>query len=713
MKLNSHFQKYTLTNHQQELVENLEQFLDASNSSSNVFLLKGYAGTGKTFITKGLAEYFSSVGRRYVLAAPTGKAAKVIQEKTGSEAHTIHKTIYGDKVIKDKSETSLVEYKNDDYDRTYKFYFDLRVNEDSADTVYIIDEASMISDIYSEMEFIRFGSGYLLHDLMKYINMDQNDHHKKIIFIGDNAQLPPVGMGFSPALSKSYLLDTFGLTVEEYELKKVVRQKGDSGILQNANTLRDSLEAQVFNQLKIDSSIHDVHELDNGQFINTYLETTHHKISKDSMVISYTNASVTEYNRQIRKHFFDDPSQIQVNDKIMVLSNNSNYDIFLSNGDFGLITKILSNTEYKKVKLRRKNKETQEVEHIEINLYFKDVQILFKDINNIPHLITCKIIENLLFSEKPNLDSDENKAIYLDFVMRNSHLKPNTKEFTDAIRSDAYFNALKVKFGYAITCHKAQGSEWKNVFLNCKSHQSYLSEEYFRWLYTALTRASEHLYVLNTPNVGMFDNMQTHHIPMEHIGNQTTDPDITVETHDIGNPFNIKDPFLLIIYQKVSSLLSSHSIQIINVEHKQYQEQYIFQNENEKVTAAFYYNNKNIISNIQLLETNDLSSLLKDILEPIKNHVIGIVEKEENTFIFSESFMENFYIELKHKVHNIDVEIKNVEHLAWMERYTFVRDSEIAIIDFYYNGKGQFKSPTPNNKSNSTILIQDIIRALS
>ncbi len=711
MKLIDYFQTYTLTNHQQELIQNLEQFLDTSNSSSNVFLLKGYAGTGKTFITKGLTEYFSSIGRRYILAAPTGKAAKVIQEKTGSEAHTIHKTIYGDKVVKE-SETSLVEYKNDDDDRTYKFYFDLRPNEDSADTVYIIDEASMISDIYSEMEFIRFGSGYLLQDLMRYINLDQNDHNKKIIFIGDNAQLPPVGMNFSPVLSKSYLLDTFGLSVDEYELKEVVRQKSDSGVLVNANKLREALETKVFNQLNIDATSPDIHDINHGEFINTYLEINNHRISKDSMVISYTNASVTEYNQQIRKHFFKDTTQIQENDKIMVLANNSNYDIFLSNGDFGLVTKILGHTEHKQIKLKRKNKETEKVEQIAIDLYFRDVQILFKDINNIPHLITCKIIENLLFSEKANLNSDESKAIYLDFVMRNSHLKPNTKEFTDAIRNDAYFNALKVKFGYAITCHKAQGSEWKNVFLNCKSHQTYLSEEYFRWLYTALTRTSESIYVLNAPHVGLFDSMKKQNIYMEHIVNQENNPVADIIKNSTDNQFNIQDPFLLLIYQKVFSAVHSHSIEIINLVHQQWQEQYTFKNQNESVTATLYYNKKQIITNIQMLETNNLSNQLQGILEPIKNHVIDLVEQEDNEFSFAESFMENFYMELKYKVKNIDVEIKYIEHLPWMERYTFVRKSEIAIIDFYYNKKGQFTSTTPSKKSNSAVLIQDIIGAL-
>ena len=167
--LSNEFLNYNLTNDQKLLVSRLELFLSGKNS--NCFLLKGYAGTGKTFITKGLTQYFQKIKRNYVLAAPTGKASKVIAKKTLREAYTIHKTIYATQDIK--------EYKDNVDDKTYKFYFDLRVNEDANDSVYIIDEASMISNIYNEPEFFRFGSGFLLQDLLKYSNIDANDHNKK------------------------------------------------------------------------------------------------------------------------------------------------------------------------------------------------------------------------------------------------------------------------------------------------------------------------------------------------------------------------------------------------------------------------------------------------------------------------------------------------------------------------------------------------------
>ena len=700
LNIQTSFKKYDLTNDQATLVEKLDKFLNSNESTC--FLLKGYAGTGKTFITKGLTEYLNEIRRNYILATPTGKAAKVIQEKTKNEAHTIHKTIYSDKDLK--------EYQTEEDGKTIKFYFELAVNDNSNDTVYIFDEASMISNVYSEMEFIRFGSGFLLQDLFEYINLDNNDHNKKIIFIGDNAQLPPVGMGFSPALNTKYLQENFRVRLEEFELTNVVRQKENSGILKNSINIRQTLNTKIFNHLEIDTTSSDIESLEHKNFIKKYLEVCNNKIDKDTMVIAYTNASVKDYNQAIREKFFNNTSQVNVKDKIMILSNNSSSGIFLSNGDFGLITQIFSDTEHRLVRLKRKNSESNEVEGIDIDLYFRNIELLVRDIDGTVHKINCKIIENLLFSEQPNLSSDENKAIYLDFVIRNSHLKANTKEWKDTLKSDPYFNALKVKFGYAITCHKAQGSEWKNIFLNCKSHQSYLSEGYFRWLYTALTRASKNLYTLDEPHIGITDKLNGNNIHMEHINDSFTDNKPVKDNTSSSNPFNIKDIFLLAIYQKIATITESNNIKILDLQHNQNQEQYIFESNDEQSRVAIYYNDKDIITTINPMETNNLSNLIKAILEPFKNHLLT-TEKHSN-FTFTERFLEDFYLALANTLNNQKIIIANIEHLNYMERYTFTRDNEIAIIDFYYNGRGQFKSPTPNNKSNSRKLIQDVLGAI-
>lgn len=356
--LTDFFKRYDLTQSQIELVEKLELFLKSDNK---VFLLRGYAGTGKTFITKGLTEYLAYIKRSYILAAPTGKAAKVIAKKTNSRAYTIHKTIYTTK--------DIVEYQ-DILDKTFKFYYSLAVNENPSDTLYIVDEASMISDIYSEMEFIRFGSGYLLKDFMHYINLDCSDHRKKVVFIGDNAQLLPVGMNFSPALDKKYILENFGFDIEEFELKDVVRQKDDSGILKNTLPIRKSLQKKVFNQLDIDTNFEDIEHIEHENFAQKYIDITNKKIDHQTMVIAYSNASVKEYNDRIRQILFPGSEhEIRVGDKIMSLMNNANYEIFISNGDFGIIEDILSETETRHIVTKNRT--------IDVKINFKDVVILF------------------------------------------------------------------------------------------------------------------------------------------------------------------------------------------------------------------------------------------------------------------------------------------------------------------------------------------------
>ena len=458
------FAGYALTGGQAELVNRLERFLDGRTES--VFLLKGYAGTGKTFITKGLTEYFRAIGRNYVLAAPTGKASKVIAAKTQSPAYTIHKSIY--------SFDDLAEYRDDDTDgtETYKFYAKLAVNSLSADTIFIVDEASMIPDVYQEAEFLRFGTGYLLADFLKFVNLDHNDHTKKVIFIGDDAQLPPVGMNFSPALDAGYLYREHNARSTGFELSEVVRQKSESGVIANAIPLRKALQTKSFNQLTVDFGHDDVQRVEHADLMARYLESCGGKINGEAIVIAHSNSDVADYNRRIREHFFPGCPEVAQGEKVMSVANRNVGGIFISNGDFGLIRQVLSEPEMRSVTLKRRNPGSGELEEIPVSMRFRDVIAGFKDINGIAHFFEAKIIEELLYSKEPALSSDQNKALYLDFCIRHPHLKRNSAEFKHALKADSYFNAMRLKFGYAITCHKAQGSEWNSVFVKCKSHQS-------------------------------------------------------------------------------------------------------------------------------------------------------------------------------------------------------------------------------------------------
>jgi len=718
IKLHDAFSEYSLTNGQMELVDDLASFLDSE--TDHVFLLKGYAGTGKTFITKGLTEYFRAIGRNYVLAAPTGKASKVIAKKTQSPAYTIHKTIYSFK--------DVVEYRDEDLDgsETYKFYAQLAVNEMSADTVFIIDEASMIADVYHEEEFFRFGSGYLLRDFFKFVNLDHNDHRKKVIFIGDDAQLPPVGMSFSPALDDKYLYREHNVKSIRFELTEVVRQKADSGVMHNSINLRKSLKKGIFNQLTIDLNYPDLSKVSYQELLPSYIDSCGDKINGESIVLAYSNADVAAYNRLIREHFFPNIEEITRGDKVMAVSNSNAYGFFISNGDFGLVKKVLSNTERRNITLRKKNTKTNKIEEIIISLAFRNISVGFKDLEGMPHFFEARILEDLLYSEFPSLASDENKALYLDFCIRHPNLKRGSLEFKETLKSDPYFNALRLKFGYAITCHKAQGSEWNHVFVKCKTHQSQLSADYFRWFYTAITRTSDKLYLLDPPAIKLGSGIKVVASP-NIVGNSgynssnSNHASLTTNNEDALNSRNInpaetsshetfgiplKAYFSLEVLKRVRELTKNSDISIQDVNQGQYQEVYFFQKDSEVARIDISYNGKGKISRISTPKQTEFSDEILNIILPLNSAIImPSIPNSSINIEFEEAFLNDFHKRLSPLADKKGIIINNVESMDWKQRYTFIQSGESAVFDIFYNGKNKFTkcAPVRNACSSSTL----------
>ena len=700
------FSEFDLSDGQSALVDRLGDFLDGDAQS--VFLLKGYAGTGKTFITKGLTEYFRAIGRNYILAAPTGKASKVIASKTKSEAYTIHKTIY--------SFDDIAEYRDDEEDgtETFKFYAQLRVNNLSADTVYIIDEASMISDVYQEAEFFRFGTGFLLRDFLKFVNLDHNDHSKKVIFIGDNAQLPPVGMNFSPALDEDYLLREHHVRSTSLELTQVVRQKSESGVIANAIPLRQSLHDSVFNQLSIDFGYPDVKEVEHKDLMARYLESCGHKINGESIVIAHSNSDVADYNQRIREHFFPGHAQLMAGDKVMAVSNSDAYGLFISNGDFGLVRQVLGEPEQRTVTLKRRAPETGRVEEIQVPLAFRDVEIGFKDLDGLSHFFRAKILEDLLYNKETNLSSDQNKALYLDFCIRNSDLPRKSVEFKHALKSDTYFNALRLKFGYAITCHKAQGSEWNNVFVKCKSHMSQLTSDYFRWFYTAITRTAGHLYLLDPPNLtpwsdsvlvsnpglgvvagtGVFQSGPTGASAPSADAAQSSAPDLQGDQGAFGIPESAT--FLRALLAAVRKRIELKVIVIDSIQHHQYQEAYVFKRGVELARLDIGYSSKSKVTHVAAPLLTELSSELVNLLMPLKGLPLDSgTSGSVGNMSFSEPFLNEFHQKVTGLCVDAGIVIRTVMEQQWSLRYTFIRGSEVAVYDVWYNGKGQIGKCAP------------------
>ena len=479
--------KYKLTNDQNIFREEFLEFIE--NDEDNIYILKGYAGTGKTFMLKLITDYLDKKKRQHRLMAPTGRAAKVITDKTGKRAFTIHKSIYSF----DKQAAKKVK-KNE-----FKYSFKLRTNEDDKDAIYIIDEASMISGKYSEAEFFTFGSGELLKDLFSYVHQGGLKPERKILFIGDPAQLPPVNTNISPALDID-ILSGYGFLVREHTLTEVVRQQEESGILLKACELRDSIDLESYEKTEFENYFHDIDIIYHNDFLEEYLSASDFHSENDSIVIAYSNRAAQHYNKWIRSHFYPEYKNITSGDRVMVTTNNYSYPIELLNGDFGVVVYASEETTttdepvYVETLFGPAAKKSAPLK--KVDLIFRDCIIRFEEPGGNQIDIECKILDNLLHSNERDISAEERKALIMDFQNRNPKLKPGSDEYIEAIGADEYVNALRLKFGYAITGHKSQGGEWNNVFLDVAKPFKVNDEAYTRWLYTALTRAKEKLFII-------------------------------------------------------------------------------------------------------------------------------------------------------------------------------------------------------------------------
>ena len=436
-----------------------------SKQEKTLLIVKGYAGTGKTTMIRSLVKTLPVINYKSVLLAPTGRAAKVITTYTGKSAYTIHKKLYLRKTI-----------------RSGRIVFKLQKNFHK-NTIFIIDESSMISNKGGNNEQLLFGNKSLLDDLFKYINEGENC---KLIFIGDTAQLPPVGLDISPALNEEYLQATFGYNVQTVELTDVVRQKKESGILENATQVRELIRQ---NKVEYPVFITKRHKDFKSIYSNKLEDGIRYAYDKfgreNTILICYSNKSANRYNQQIRKQILDYENEIEVGDYLMVVRNNyywlsledkSEID-FIANGDIVKITKIIGFEE-------------------KYGFRFADIKIKFLDYPDEPEL-TVKIFLDVIMEETASLSFEKQKTIFDAVINENEHIK-NKRKRTEAAYDDEYFNALQVKFAYAVTCHKSQGGQWKLVFID----QGYLNDEmfnieYLRWLYTAISRATDELYLVN------------------------------------------------------------------------------------------------------------------------------------------------------------------------------------------------------------------------
>ena len=458
----------------QEQAHALEMFAEflTDRDPHAVMILRGSAGTGKTTLSGAIVRTLKEIRQKVMLLAPTGRAAKVFSLNSGSPAYTIHRRIYREKSF------SGVEGQFNLNDNLY------------TDTLFMVDEASMIANM--GLGGMSFGSGCLLDDLVHFVYQGRND---RLLLIGDKAQLPPVGEEESPALHAA-MLEGYGLKVYECDLNEVLRQSEESGILYNATMIRQMITHDDITQLpKIHfAGYSDIKQMPGAELIEALADSYHHVGLDDTIVVTRSNKRANIFNQGIRNMVLDREEELSQGDILMIVKNNyywmeeerkSNNKLqsneipaFLANGDRAKVLKV-----------RRR-----------IDLYgfrFATLLLQFPDYGN--YELEATVLLDTLTSEAPALTHEQQEQLfhqieedYQDIPLKTDRMK--------AIRQNQFFNALQVKFAYAVTCHKAQGGQWAHVYVD----QGYMTDDmlnpdYIHWLYTAFTRATEMLYLVNWP----------------------------------------------------------------------------------------------------------------------------------------------------------------------------------------------------------------------
>lgn len=447
------------TSVQEMALKDLAEFT-VSKKSDETFLLKGFAGTGKTTIVGCLTQHLWHAKKKYVLMAPTGRAAKVMSNYSGKQAFTIHKKIYFPK----KQKSGAMQ-------------FVLAPNK-HRDTLFVVDEASMIPDAPADSKL--FENGSLLDDLMYYV---YSGHRCKLLLIGDTAQLPPVKLNLSPALDGDRIELNYNKEVIRIELDEVTRQTSDSSILLNATNLREQLRDTFFESFQFDlSSGNDLQRLVDGHEIQEAIDSSYQENGREeTAIIVRSNKRANLYNQNIRERILFLENEISVGDYMMVVKNNyfwlrpNSEAGFIANGDIIEILELFAIKELYGFK-------------------FAEVKVRMVDYPNQRPFETVLLLDTII-AESPSLSYEDGNKLYQEVVKDYAHEKSKYKQFL-GVKNNRFFNALQVKFSYAITCHKSQGGQWHTVFVEQPYLPNGLDKEYLRWLYTAITRAKSKLYLI-------------------------------------------------------------------------------------------------------------------------------------------------------------------------------------------------------------------------
>jgi len=574
---------------QQQALNDIKSFLE---SDDQVFILTGSAGTGKTTLIRKIVEHINELRKPFSLMAPTGRAANVLKTKVGVPATTIHRGIY------DFGNLQAIVDDDDIAKSTLSLYCPIIENSDR--WITIVDESSMISNVESFSEMWRFGTDHLLDDLLTFAFHVKGS---KLILVGDSCQLPPVNERLSSALNVEFYRQK-GMQVRQFELLKVMRQDADSPILKSAIEIRDSINSGKFNSLKLASGSQTT-ETSPSEVANLF------NPSEDMAIITYSNSKASDYNKLIRKRLYGSPDSPVVNGERLMVTHN-HYDkcttsepLDIMNGEFLTVVSINSEVE----------SHTAPVYVIEAGTRVRrNITISFLDATvSTPSGRTWTgkiIVEPLLYGDSSDLTLSETKALYIDFCMNHRHIKADSPDFRDELLADPYFNALHVKFGYAITCHKSQGGEWGKVVVDFEGIR--FNAFGARWIYTALTRARNQLVCVNFPTTTPTASL--HILPIKQVTKMLRlSPNQCIASSD----YNPSSTATSTLFHIMTEAAAAADVAILSISEQPlaYKVIYVLCTSAPIAWLDVYINSKGFITSIQPNSSNPNDEKMKSLIE--------------------------------------------------------------------------------------------------
>lgn len=687
-----------LTDEQSAALQAIRSFV--LDDKQDAFILRGSAGTGKTMLIAKLVDTLDSLHLTYELLAPTGRAARILGNKikqisstAQSDGVTIHRAIYALEYMEVNEEAEAAN------DPGLRMFFPLKKEEPTV-SLFIIDESSMVGDKKTLGDVMQFGSGRLLKDIISYARMCRpgraNDHITKLLFVGDPAQLPPVGENSSPALNDDYLRSEYKIQVGSFDLKNVMRQAQGSAILDRATELRDALFASRFNSFSLQPNQQDIEHVQSQKVIDLVVDGLQRKES--NVVVVYSNATALEYNCNIRERRWGNSGlPIRVGDLLLVNKNSTTH--MLSNGDLVKATEADAGSKHVTVHLKGGH-------HVE--LWFRDVTVAFRDGAGSVVQTRCKVLENLLSSPHRELSALEQRALLVHFRKRHPDLHPKSADFRRTIREDPYFNALQVKYGYAMTCHKAQGGEWDTVIVDFEANVGARNALFFRWSYTAITRAAKKLIIVNLPDFTPVSGMEWQGASGAPATTEQSDiQDLRTDPDWLRFSFSTAMAPLMSIHQKLRNVWGAQGITVEQLQHLQYCERYTVSRNNQRASVQYHYNGKFQVGKSSAVPGVAYdSSLANDALASI-----NALANKPGTELANQ-FIQDFLNKLDAALESSDVQRTGYRAMSYRLRVSFADATRKGEIDFTYDGSANWTSAKEVGESGSTHGLFDEVRRL-